>query len=97
LVINDFCIFFLADELVPVTYKDLLVFITGADTVPLLGLTKKIEVMFFSQEPGVCRLPHASTCGLQIWLLRRADALSDIAVRAIKRHIERRVRPPSIR
>lgn len=72
--------------MIPVTFEDLLIFITGADSVPVLGFTKKIEVMFFTQEPGLCRMPFASTCGLQIWLPRGAesDALSDILIKAIK-------------
>lgn len=77
-------IVFPADKVVPVTFDELMIFITGADTVPVSGFSKKIEVMFYNQEPGLCRLPYASTCALQLWLPRETDSLSNIMVRALK-------------
>jgi hypothetical protein len=76
--------FLLADEAVPVTFEELMIFIIGTDTIPVLGFSKMIEVMFSNQEPRLCRLPNTSTCALQIWLPRETNALSDIMVLALK-------------
>ena len=48
----------------------LLVFITGADNIPILGFPENIDIDFFDYKPGVRRFPTASTCGLRFTLPR---------------------------
>ncbi|XP_052819680.1 G2/M phase-specific E3 ubiquitin-protein ligase-like [Mya arenaria] len=75
------------DENVPLTLEDLLVFMTGADQIPLCGFDRKIEIMFYDQEDGVTRLPSVSTCGLQMWLPRgvgEPDTLSSFIQTDVK-------------
>lgn len=70
---------------VPVTFPELLTFITGADHIPPCGFTKAIDVYFYTPD-DVCRLPHVSTCALTLWLprLEDHDFLSTLLVRSIK-------------
>ena len=48
----------------------LLVFITGADKIPILGFPENIDIDLFDYKPGVRRFPTASTCGLRFTLPR---------------------------
>ena len=50
--------------------RQLLIFITGADNIPVLGFHKMIEIDFFNYQPGVRRFPTASTCSLRLTLPR---------------------------
>ncbi|XP_060563044.1 G2/M phase-specific E3 ubiquitin-protein ligase-like [Ruditapes philippinarum] len=72
------------DKEVPeVTFGELLAFVTGSDHIPPCGFPKKIEIDFFNDD---IRMPHVSTCALQMWLPRAAspERLSTLLVRALK-------------
>ena len=58
--------------------KDVLQFITAADTVPPMGFYHDIFIDFYDQEveEGGKRYPYASTCGLQLFLPRGVEDLS---------------------
>ncbi|KAI9541253.1 hypothetical protein NQZ68_032257 [Dissostichus eleginoides] len=58
------------DKLTELTFEDLLIFITGADEVPMLGFPNKPSIDFYTQEVGVRRLPYASTCAMTLFLPR---------------------------
>ena len=45
--------------------QDVLVFYTGADTVPVLGYEKQLKLFFFLESP-VDKLPTAYTCDLHL-------------------------------
>ena len=65
----------------------LLIFITGADNIPVLGFPKNIDIDFFDVEPRSRRFPMASTCGLQLQLPRgihSIDEFEGLTVRALK-------------
>ncbi|XP_039525893.1 G2/M phase-specific E3 ubiquitin-protein ligase-like [Pimephales promelas] len=53
-----------------VTLEDLLIFVTGADSVPPLGFPHNCEIQFYDQEPGSQRFPFSSTCALILYLPR---------------------------
>ena len=53
-----------------VLLPQLLIFITGADNIPVLGFPKNIDIDFFDIEPRSRCFPTASTCGLQLQLPR---------------------------
>ena len=53
-----------------VTLASLLLFWTGAEQPPLTGFDQPLSIQFFSQEPGMQRLPSSSTCGLVLMLPR---------------------------
>lgn len=55
------------DEEVDCTFKDILIFITGADHVPPGGFPSQISIDFYSENG---RLPFSSTCTLSISLPR---------------------------
>ena len=56
---------------VPVYFKDLLQFITGADAIPPLGFKCPLAIIFYDQEETtVTRLPYASTCATNLALPR---------------------------
>lgn len=69
----------------PVTFAELLIFATGSDEIPPCGFPKTIDILFYNQEKGECRLPHVSTCGLQMWLprIQNPDSFSTLLVKAI--------------
>ncbi|KAM4534249.1 uncharacterized protein PAE49_022536 [Odontesthes bonariensis] len=70
-----------------VHFEDLLVFATGADYVPSLGFPTEPSIEFYDQEPGVRRLPYASTCSLTIYLPRgvaRDEELVEMLLLALK-------------
>lgn len=74
-----------SEGIVPVSFEELLAFITGANAVPPCGFSKKLDIQFYSQE-GHVRLPFVSTCSLEMWLPRSANQqeLSRLIVRALK-------------
>lgn len=77
---------FSSDGDIAVTMEDVLAFMTGAFHIPPCGFHKKIDIHFFNQEPGVNRLPHVSTCSLEMWLPRGIgpDHFSALMLRCLK-------------
>lgn len=70
-----------------VSYEDLMVFMTGADTIPTLGFPSKPTIDFFDQEAGVRRLPYSSTCSLHLFLPRGVSSeeeMTDLISTAVK-------------
>lgn len=57
----------------PVTFEELLIFITGADEISICGFSSKNFIEFFSNEEGETRLPFSSTCALSISLPREIE------------------------
>ncbi|KAK3087927.1 hypothetical protein FSP39_012519 [Pinctada imbricata] len=77
----------ISDGNIPVTFEELLAFITGADKVPPCGFSKAIDISFYPVEHGVYRLPHVSTCSLELHLPRGIDdikAFQELMIRALK-------------
>ena len=65
----------------------LLIFITGANNIPVLGFPKNIDINFFDVELRSRHFPMASTCGLQLQLPRGIhsfDEFEGLTVRALK-------------
>ena len=65
----------------------LLIFITGADNITVLGFPKNIDIDFFDVELRSRRFPMASTCGLQLQLPRGIhsfDEFEGLIARALK-------------
>ena len=65
----------------------LLIFITAADNIPVLGFPKSIEIVFFDIDPKKRRFPMTSTCGLKLKLPRGIPSYEEfegLIVRAIK-------------
>lgn len=63
------------------SFEDLLAFITGADHLPPPGFPRLISLRFYSQDasmPGV-RLPHTSTCALELFLPRGVAGAADLS------------------
>ena len=60
----------LSEHCVDTTFGELLTFITGTDNLPPRGFKKKIDIQFYTSDPGTKRLPSASTCGLVLFLPR---------------------------
>ena len=58
------------EEVNGVTLEDLLIFTTGADTVPPLGFDGPILIEFYETEEKVKRYPWSSTCSLTLFLPR---------------------------
>lgn len=58
------------NEVEDLSLNDLLIFITGADSIPPLGFDDLIFIAFYDQEDQVKRLPYASTCSLSLYLPR---------------------------
>ncbi|XP_052008021.1 G2/M phase-specific E3 ubiquitin-protein ligase-like [Xyrauchen texanus] len=58
------------EEDMDISFEDLLVFVTGADSVPPLGFPHKCQLDFYNQEDGSCRIPYSSTCSLCLFLPR---------------------------
>lgn len=54
----------------PLTFEDLLTFLSGADCLPPLGFHKKAEIDFYTQDNTCRRLPSASTCSMVLFLPR---------------------------
>ena len=76
----------ISDGNVPLTLEELLVFVAGAERIPLCGFEKQIEILFYNME-RVRRLPSVFTCGLQVWLPRAvgdSDNLSTLIQTAVK-------------
>ncbi|XP_029285775.1 uncharacterized protein LOC115007178 isoform X2 [Cottoperca gobio] len=64
------------------SFEVLLAFITGADHLPPLGFPRLISLCFYSQDASMSgvRLPHASTCALELFLPRGAAGAADLRV-----------------
>ena len=65
----------------------LLIFITGANNIPVLGFPKNIDINFFDVELRSRHFPMASTCGLQLQLPRGThsfDEFEGLIARALK-------------
>ena len=79
-------LFIVLDKEIPMTFTELLTFITGADHVPPCGFPSRIEIQFYTREDGENRLPYVSTCALQFRLPRGVgpEVLSELLVRAVK-------------
>ena len=62
-----------------VTFSDLLGFWTGSRSVPPGGFKdpSKLRIDFFAAEPGIKRLPSASTCGLVLQLPRGVEDVEE--------------------
>nr|XP_020442851.1 uncharacterized protein LOC109952225 isoform X2 [Monopterus albus] len=62
------------------SFEELLAFITGADHLPAFGLSRNISLHFYSQDASMSsvRLPHASTCTLELFLPRGATRATDL-------------------
>ncbi|CAM4652135.1 unnamed protein product [Leuciscus chuanchicus] len=58
------------EEDVGISFEDVLVFVTAADSVPPLGFQQKCKVEFYDQEEPTRRIPYASTCALTLYLPR---------------------------
>ncbi|XP_029904634.1 G2/M phase-specific E3 ubiquitin-protein ligase-like [Myripristis murdjan] len=58
------------------SFEDLLTFITGADHLPPLGFPRSISLRFYCQDVSMSsvRLPHTSTCALELFLPRGATS-----------------------
>lgn len=70
-----------------VTFEELLIFVTGADEIPICGFSSKICVEFFTNEEGETRLTFSSTCALSLSLPRgisNPESFSALMIRAIK-------------
>lgn len=61
------------EKQVDVSIQDVLVFITGADEVPPLGLPKLIDIYFYNYDDQCKRRPFVSTCALTLHLPRGFD------------------------
>jgi hypothetical protein len=59
-----------AEGVVDFKFEDLLIFLTGADCLPPPGFSDRCSINFYDQEPGVKRIPFASTCSLSLFLPR---------------------------
>ena len=73
--------------MVAVTFEEVLIFITGADTTPPCGFSSKLVIEFYSNDSGCSRIPFASTCSLTLSLPRgmnNPDIFRAIIVRALK-------------
>ncbi|KAM7409249.1 hypothetical protein PAMA_000958 [Pampus argenteus] len=62
------------------SFEELLVFITGADHLRPLGFPRLISLCFYSQDAGMSnvRLPHTSTCTLELFLPRGVTGAADL-------------------
>lgn len=79
-------LFFFSEEASDVTLNDVLMFWTGARSVPPMGFDKTLEVDFVTSEGGK-RLPVAHTCGMVLELVRGCEdpgAFKDDMVKAIQ-------------
>lgn len=63
-----------------ISFEDILMFTTGADAVPPLGFQYPITIQFYEQEGKGCRLPYASTCGLELGLPRGHEEVESFVV-----------------
>ncbi|XP_031138210.1 uncharacterized protein LOC116038146 [Sander lucioperca] len=72
----------ISDGEADLSFEDLLTFIIGADHLPPLGFPRLISLRFYSQDVSMSgvRLPHASTCPLELFLPRGAAGAADLMV-----------------
>ncbi|KAM9849220.1 G2/M phase-specific E3 ubiquitin-protein ligase-like [Aulostomus maculatus] len=63
-------------------FEDLLAFITGSDHLPPFGFPTMISLRFYSQDASASsvRLPHTSTCALELFLPRGVRGDADLLV-----------------
>jgi len=55
------------ENLVELKFEDLLVFITGADSIPLLGFVQEPTIEFYDLLNNERRFPWSSTCSKKLW------------------------------
>lgn len=65
-----YCSLISIDKELDITFEEILIFATGADSVPPLGFPRECEIQFYDQEPGSQRIPYSSTCALVLYLPR---------------------------
>lgn len=58
------------NEVEDLSLQDLLIFVTGADSIPPLGFDNLITIDFYDPQDQVKRLPWSSTCSLSLYLPR---------------------------
>ncbi|ROI15246.1 G2/M phase-specific E3 ubiquitin-protein ligase [Anabarilius grahami] len=71
-----------------ITFQEMLVFITGADSIPPLGFPGEPRIEFYTQESR--RLPFASTCGMVLFLprgIQEEEELTDLLNTALKGYL----------
>ena len=61
---------YFSDNIVDVTFEELLIFISGADRIPPCGFHAPFFIEFYTNEGTEQRLPFASTCALTLSLPR---------------------------
>lgn len=61
------------NEVEDLSLDDLLVFMTGADSIPPLGFDDHLTIAFYDQQDHVKRIPWSSTCTLTLYLPRGFD------------------------
>ena len=79
----SFCV---AGTIDGVNLTDFLVFVSGAETIPLLGLAKPIKLFFLHTDDT---LPTASTCSIHLHLPvvhTEYNKFKDIMIVALKGH-----------
>ncbi|XP_053374839.1 G2/M phase-specific E3 ubiquitin-protein ligase-like [Mercenaria mercenaria] len=67
------------DGSLPLTFGELMSFITGADHIPPCGFCQKVLISFYDQTDGTTRYPSVSTCAFYLWLPRGMDNAKDFA------------------
>ncbi|KAI5094762.1 G2/M phase-specific E3 ubiquitin-protein ligase-like, partial [Silurus meridionalis] len=75
------------DKETKLRFEELLVFITAADEIPVLGFPEKLSIHFYQQETRGLRLPYTSTCMMGLFLPRgvRSHAeLNKMLLRAVR-------------
>ncbi|XP_058621115.1 G2/M phase-specific E3 ubiquitin-protein ligase-like [Onychostoma macrolepis] len=65
------------EEDVGISFEDVLVFVTAADSIPPLGFQQNCQVEFYDQEEPTRRIPYASTCALTLYLPRGVSEEED--------------------
>ncbi|XP_051983766.1 G2/M phase-specific E3 ubiquitin-protein ligase-like isoform X1 [Xyrauchen texanus] len=71
-----------------ITFKEMLVFITGADCILPLGFPGEPRIEFYTQENR--RLPFASTCGMVLFLprgIQEEEEFTDLLNTALKGYL----------
>ncbi|KAF4115370.1 hypothetical protein G5714_002859 [Onychostoma macrolepis] len=71
-----------------ITFQEMLVFITGADSIPPLGFPGQPRIEFYTQENR--RLPYVSTCGMVLFLprgIQEEEELTDLLNTALKGYL----------
>ena len=63
----------LSDGEASLTFEEVLVFVTGADRIPVGGFHKTIDILFYDMQ-ACHHYPFTSTCALTLHLPRAYDA-----------------------